>query len=140
MADGNGRPIVGLTVGDPAGIGPEIVIKALQDSESTDAVRPLVYADRAVLEQALATLNVAMDLNAVDDPGAGRYKSGCIDFVDCGVLDGPIAYGKISATGGQAGYTYLNRAIDDALSGAVVGLATAPLNKDVRGSSSFVRI
>lgn len=124
------RPIIGLTVGDPAGVGPEIVIKALQNSEVQDAVRPLVYADRAVLEQAADSLNVTMDLNAVNNPSEGRYESGCVDFVDCGVLNGPIAYGEISSKGGQAGYTYLNRSIDDALSGEVVGLATAPLNKE----------
>ena len=109
MADGNGRPIVGLTVGDPAGVGPEIVIKALQNSESTDVVRSLVYADCAVLEQALNALNVTMSLNEVNTPSEGRYESGCIDFVDCGVLNGPIVYGEVSADGGQAGYTYLNR-------------------------------
>jgi len=126
----NGYPIVGITVGDPAGIGPEIVIKALQNIEATDAVKPLVYADKAILEQALKSLHMTMDLHAVNDPDEGRYEPGCIDFVDCGVLGGPIAYGKISADGGQAGYKYLNRAIDDALSGDVVGLATAPLNKE----------
>ena len=80
--------------------------------------------------KALNALNVTMSLNEVNTPSEGRYESGCIDFVDCGVLNGPIVYGEVSADGGQAGYTYLNRAIDDALSGEVVGLATAPLNKE----------
>lgn len=124
------RPIIGLTVGDPAGVGPEIVVKALQEKEANDCIKPLVYADQAILEQTLDTLGLSVGLNAVTHPQEGRYESGCIDFIDCGILKGPIAYGQISADGGRAGYGYLDRAIDDALSGAVVGLATAPLNKE----------
>jgi 4-hydroxythreonine-4-phosphate dehydrogenase len=130
LSEGIERPIIGLTVGDPAGVGPEIVIKALQEDVVQAAIRPLVYADRAVLEQALGALGVDLELNSVDHPSAGRFKKGCVDFVDCGVLSGPITYGEISADGGRAGYGYLNRAIDDALTGGVVGLATAPLNKE----------
>ena len=130
MAECTDRPVIGLTVGDPAGIGPEIVIKALGESEVYDCVRPLVFADRAVLKQTVEMLGVDIDLKDVDDPLEGRYEMGCVDFVDVGVLSGPIAYGEISAAGGNAGYQYLDRAIDAALSGAVVGLATAPLNKE----------
>ncbi|MBT3605019.1 MAG: 4-hydroxythreonine-4-phosphate dehydrogenase PdxA [Candidatus Latescibacteria bacterium] len=130
MSEGNEQPIIGLTVGDPAGIGPEIVIKALQNDEARASIKSVVYADRAILQQALDTLKIDWTLNAVDHPSAGRFEKGCVDFVDCGILDGPIAYGEISADGGHAGYGYLNRAIDGALSGDVVGLATAPLNKE----------
>ncbi len=124
------RPVIGLTVGDPAGIGPEIVVKVLRDPEVYRLVRPLVFADRAVLDQTLEMLGVEMDLHAVGDPLEGRYEAGCVDFVDVGALEGPAAYGAISADGGRAGYAYLDRAIDDALAGRVDGLATAPLNKE----------
>ncbi|MGA1198094.1 MAG: 4-hydroxythreonine-4-phosphate dehydrogenase PdxA, partial [Candidatus Latescibacterota bacterium] len=130
MSDKKERPIIGLTVGDPAGIGPEIVIKALQNDATHASIRPVVYADRAILEQTLEMLGVDLELNVVENPTDGRFEKGCVDFVDCGILDGSIAYGEISADGGRAGYGYLNRAIDDALSGDVVGLATAPLNKE----------
>ncbi|MDH3599377.1 MAG: 4-hydroxythreonine-4-phosphate dehydrogenase PdxA [Candidatus Tectomicrobia bacterium] len=124
------RPVIGLTVGDPAGIGPEIVIKALASPEVNEWIRPLVYADRTVLEQTLVMLGETMDLNAVSVPSEGHYQEGCIDFIDVGVLEAPIEYGVVSAAGGLAGYTYLDRAIDAALAGDVVGLATAPLNKE----------
>jgi 4-hydroxythreonine-4-phosphate dehydrogenase len=124
------RPVIGLTVGDPAGIGPEIVVKALKDPEVYALVRPLVFADQAVLVQTLGVLGETLDLHAVQAPSAGRYQVGCVDFVDVGVLDGPVTYGVISAAGGRAGYAYLNRAIDTALAGEVAGLATAPLNKE----------
>lgn len=124
------RPAIGLTVGDPAGIGPEITVKCLREEGLYERVKPVVYADGAVLAQTLDMLSLDMELNAVSDPSQGRYASGTIDYIDCGVLSGPIEYGQISAAGGQAGYSYLERAIEDALSGAVVGLCTAPLNKE----------
>ena len=124
------RPLIGITVGDPAGIGPEIVVKALQDQRVRDTVQPVVYADRVCLEQTLGMLGVQMELNEVGKPGEGKDEVGVVDFVDVGSLGGPIDYGKISAAGGQAGYAYLQRAIDAALAGEVVGLATAPLNKE----------
>jgi 4-hydroxythreonine-4-phosphate dehydrogenase len=123
------RPVIGVTVGDPAGIGPEIVIKALTRTEIYELLRPLVFADRAVLEQTLAMLGVTLTLHAVSDPSEGRYEVGRVDFVDVGVLEGPIAYGTVSADGGQAAYAYLERAIAAALAGEVSGLVTAPLNK-----------
>ena len=130
MNSRNGRPLIGITVGDPAGIGPEIVVKALQDERVRQSVRPVVYADRACLEQTLGMLGVGMELNAVSAPGEGVDADGVIDYVDVGSLDGPSDYGQISAAGGQAGYAYLQAAIDAALAGDVVGLATAPLNKE----------
>lgn len=130
MGNGDGRAVIGVTVGDPAGIGPEIVLKALADASACQASRPVVYADRCVLEQAAAALGVSPTLNATDDPADGRFEPGCIDFVDVGELSQPITYGQVSASGGRAGYAYLNRAIDDALAGRVDGLATAPLNKE----------
>lgn len=117
-------------MGDPAGIGPEIVVKALGDSVTHACMRPLVFADRAVLVQTLEMLGATMDLHEVQAPSEGYFQAGCVDFIDVGVLQRPIAYGEVSAAGGKAGYTYLDRAIDAALAGAVDGLATAPLNKE----------
>ncbi|MFL2540466.1 MAG: 4-hydroxythreonine-4-phosphate dehydrogenase PdxA, partial [Candidatus Latescibacterota bacterium] len=129
MSD-DSRPLIGVTVGDPAGVGPEIVIKALRDGGLRERVRPVVYADRACLQQSVEMLGVEMELNEVASPADGKDEAGVVDFVEVGSLAGPIAYGQISAEGGQAGYAYLDRAIDAALAGEVVGLATAPLNKE----------
>ena len=115
MTEKNSCPAIGITVGDPAGIGPEIVVKTLLEDGIYDVVQPVVYTDRAVLEQTVKMLGVEVELNEVGHPSEGRYEKGCIDFVECAVLKGPIPYGKISPEGGQAGYSYLERAIEDAL-------------------------
>jgi len=130
MSDNGSRPLIGVTVGDPAGVGPEIVIKALQDGGVREQVRSVVYADRACLQQTVEMLGVELELNEVVSPADGQDETGVVDFIEVGSLEGPIAYGQISAEGGQAGYAYLDRAIDAALAGEVVGLATAPLNKE----------
>ena len=124
------RPLIGITVGDPAGIGPEITVDALQQGDLLGEVRALVYADRTVLDRACAAVGVTADLHAVADAEEGRYAEGVIDFVDVGAVSQPPAYGEITAAGGKAGYAYLERGIEAALSGEVVGLATAPLNKE----------
>ena len=124
------KPLIGITVGDPAGIGPEIVVKALADRSSYDACRPVVYADGVVLQQALEQLGAGLQLNEVDVPSNGRFEMGAIDYVEVGSLTQPIAMGEVNASGGQAGFDYLSAAIDVALAGSVDGLATAPLNKE----------
>ncbi|MEE3336619.1 MAG: 4-hydroxythreonine-4-phosphate dehydrogenase PdxA [Candidatus Latescibacterota bacterium] len=124
------RPLIGLTVGDPAGIGPEIVVKALQDPAAYTAVRPVVYADHAVLTDVIRFLDLSIDLHPITSTQQGHFNPGCIDFIDCGVLDAPAPLGQVGADGGRAGYTYLDRAIDAALAHELDGLATAPLNKE----------
>ena len=124
------RPLIGITVGDPAGIGPEITVAALQHAGVLSEVRALVFADRVVLARACAALGVAADLHQVTSADEGHYAEGVIDFIDVGVLSGSPTYGEISADGGQAGYGYLERGIEAALAGEVAGLATAPLNKE----------
>jgi 4-phospho-D-threonate 3-dehydrogenase / 4-phospho-D-erythronate 3-dehydrogenase len=124
------RPLIGLTAGDPAGIGPEIVVKALCEPAMQLLVRPLVFADRAVLEQASRLLGLDVELHAVTSAAAGRYTPGVLDFVDVGALAEPIPYGRVSAAGGRAGMAYLERAVAAALDGQILGLVTAPLNKE----------
>ncbi len=124
------RPLIGVTVGDPAGIGPEITVKALGNPEVQRSVRAVVIADRAVLERTLDALGLDVELHAVIDPEEGGYTAGVIDFVDAGVLRQLPAYGEVSAAAGAAGLAYLERGIASALKGELVGLATAPLNKE----------
>ena len=124
------KPLVGITIGDPAGIGPEIVIKALSGQVSYDVSRPVVYGDRCILERSLKDLGTALDLNEVATPSEGLFQIGTIDFVDTGMLNNPVTYGEVSGDGGRAGLGYLDRATNAALAGEVDGLATAPLNKE----------
>ncbi len=130
MANLDAYPLIGITVGDPSGIGPEIIVKALAQNSTELPIRPIVYSDRVVLEQTLRTLDLSLNLNPVTRPSDGCFVEGTLNFIDCGVVDKAVDFGKVSAVGGHAGFTYLDRAIEDALSGEVAGLATGPLNKE----------
>jgi 4-hydroxythreonine-4-phosphate dehydrogenase len=124
------RPILAITVGDPAGVGPEIVIKALNDPSMYQTARPLVYADGCVLAAAVKAAGGSAALREVAVPGDAMCEPGTIDYIDVGALKKTVPYGRISAEGGSAAFAYLDRAIAAALSGDVDALVTAPLNKE----------
>ena len=130
MTTSDDRPLIAVTVGDPAGIGPEIVVKALSHADVYSAVRPIVFSDRTVLSRALESTSRTASINVIADPSQGRYEHGCLDLVDVGSLKNGITPGQISAEGGQAAFDYLDSAITFALDGRLDGLATAPINKE----------
>jgi 4-hydroxythreonine-4-phosphate dehydrogenase len=125
------RPVVGVTLGDPAGVGPEIVLKALGDAQSYEVARPLVIGDRSVVERAIAVLGKPYTINMVSRAADGIYKLGTIDLYDVGSpdLDG-LEWGKIQPAAGRAAFRYVEKAVDLAMSGEIESMATAPLNKE----------
>ncbi|HLI50682.1 MAG TPA: 4-hydroxythreonine-4-phosphate dehydrogenase PdxA [Thermomicrobiaceae bacterium] len=125
------KPLLAITMGDPAGIGPEIVLKALRHSEVYERCRPLVIGDRRILDRAAAWIGpTSLDIESVAKPGAADYRPGTVTLLDLANA-GPAAcpVGQVSAAAGKAAVDYVERACDLALAGAVDGIATAPLNK-----------
>ena len=120
------RPIIGIPIGDPVGIGPEIAIKALAHPELYGAVRPLVFGDRIILEQVLPSLK----LNVVTHPDDGRYEAGTVDLVEVGAWSGSVSFGTVQPEAGRAAYAYLTRAIENALEGTIEAICTAPIHKE----------
>ncbi|MDO8669899.1 MAG: 4-hydroxythreonine-4-phosphate dehydrogenase PdxA, partial [Dehalococcoidia bacterium] len=131
MSSNDNRPLVAVTIGDPAGIGPEIVVKAMADPETNQAARSLVIGDRWILEQARETCGLSLAIVSVTHPDEGQYQPGRIDLMDTGsTTAGSIQPGQIQALAGKAAYDYLRRATDLAMSGEVEAIATAPINKE----------
>src|SRR5438105_8057006 len=82
------RPLVGVTLGDPAGIGPEIVVKALAEADLYEISRPLVIGSGAVMERAASSIGVRdLRLNRVGQPSDGVYQCGGIDLLEAGEAD-----------------------------------------------------
>lgn len=127
----NERPLIGVTLGDPAGIGPEIVAKALADEAAYRATRPLAIGDRAPLERVIGSLGQRLDIHGVNDPDDGLYRHGTIDLLDIATLgiDG-LQLGQIQPVAGLAAFHAVKRAIELALEGKTDGMATAPINKE----------
>jgi 4-hydroxythreonine-4-phosphate dehydrogenase len=126
------RPVLGISIGDPAGIGPELCVKALARQEIYAACVPVVYADALVLEDALAVTGRNFALNPVKNPQAAAGKHGTIDFIDAGILTqkGDYAYSTVAAKSGDASFQYVVNAIKDALAGSTAGVVTGPVNKE----------
>ena len=125
------RPLVGITLGDPASIGPEIVVKSLNNAEIYDLCRPLVIGDSRVVERALGTTGLKLQVRSAASPADGRYEHGTLDLIDLRNVDtGTLEWGKVQAQAGRASYEYIRRSIELAQAGQIDAVATAPINKE----------
>jgi 4-phospho-D-threonate 3-dehydrogenase / 4-phospho-D-erythronate 3-dehydrogenase len=132
------RPIIGITMGDGAGIGPEIVVKALAQPEVFDFCRPLVIGDLARLRRAALICGLAPDFNPVVKPSEAHFVRGIIDVIDLDVLPGDLAFGQLSAAAGEGAYQYIVRAVELAVAGDIQAICTAPLNKEALHAAGHI--
>src|SRR3954468_11452202 len=76
------RPVVAITMGDAAGVGPEVIVKALTRQEVYERCRPLVIGDAGRLRKAVEVAGVDLEVSAVEGPEDGRYQRGTVDVID----------------------------------------------------------
>lgn len=133
------RPLLALTMGDPAGIGPEIIVKALQHATVYDLCRPLVVGDARMLARAAAWVGgPTLTVERVATPAQGSYSPGTLTLLDLKNADpAEIIPGQIAAAAGRAAVEYVFAACDLALAGAAEGVVTAPLNKEAMHLGGF---
>ncbi len=125
------RPIIAIPLGDPAGIGPEIVVKALAEESIYAVCSPLVVGDRKVVAKALDVCNVSAHLQVVKNPAEGRYEHNTIDLIDLDNVDmATLSIGESQAMCGRAAFEYIERSVNLALNRTVDALATTPINKE----------
>jgi 4-hydroxythreonine-4-phosphate dehydrogenase len=130
MTASSSRPILAITMGDPVGVGPEIIVKALADARIYHVCRPLIIGDLPALERARLALDPALKIQLADRPGAGRYQSGTMDLmVRSQLKPHDLEYGRPTPASGAAMVGYILTAIDLALLQRVSGLVTAPISK-----------
>jgi 4-hydroxythreonine-4-phosphate dehydrogenase len=124
------RPIIAITMGDPVGIGPEIIPKALVGPTVYEACRPLVLGDVGVITAASDRLNTECRIHSIDSPESGLYEQGTIDVIGLSDLDcSRLQHGHPTRETGRAMVAYINQAIDWAVQERIQGLATCPINK-----------
>ena len=123
------RPTLALTLGDPAGIGPEIMAKALADGSCYEVLSPVVVGDRGVLEQVVEGAGLELEIRTVDAPGDARGERGIVDLVDLDNM-GDVRFGEIDAAHGRAALDWIEHACALARDGAVEGIVTGPINKE----------
>ena len=129
MAD---KKIIGITMGDPASIGPEITIKALADPALYDRCRPLVVGDAAVMEAARPIVGREdIQIHAVHHVSECLFTPGIIDVYDMGITDpGQLERGNVSAIAGDAAFQYVKKVIELAMDGKIDATVTNALNKE----------
>jgi 4-hydroxythreonine-4-phosphate dehydrogenase len=124
------KPILALTMGDPVGVGPEIVVMALAEAAAHEVCRPLVLGDLAALTRAKDQLAPDLTINLVKEPGEGVYQHGTLDLLALSNLkEVDLAHGNPTAAGGAAMVSYVLTAIDLALKKVVAGMVTGPISK-----------
>ena len=108
--------IIGITMGDPAGVGPEIAIKALAEMGADERAHTRIYGNRATLEKAREAVGVSLDLDGL--------------VVDLPIEGGPLPWGKLDPRGGDAAFRFIEKAVRDAEAGTIGCIVTAPINKE----------
>jgi 4-hydroxythreonine-4-phosphate dehydrogenase len=124
------RPLLALTMGDPVGVGPEIMVLALADPAIYQTCRPLILGDLHAMERARQDLTPDLVLHLIKDPSEGRYQAGAIDLLALSYLSpGDLNHSHPSAAGGRAMVSYILTAIEMALNQEVAGMVTGPISK-----------
>jgi len=124
------KPIIGVTTGDPAGVGPEISIKALLKPSIYNICKPFLVGDLSVLEAVSGRLGLNVRFRVIDSPDKIRGERGLIEVIDLKNVDvRSLPIGVASAESGRASIEYIERAVQYALRGEINAIATAPINK-----------
>ncbi len=131
----NPKPILAITMGDPAGIGPEIIVKALELPKVWRVCRPLIIGHPTIFEQTIQSLKASLVITYLDghDESSGKkaFRRGCLPLFDpFSQSIRPIRLGHVSAKAGEMAATCIQSAVRLAQAGCVDGIVTAPINKE----------
>jgi 4-phospho-D-threonate 3-dehydrogenase / 4-phospho-D-erythronate 3-dehydrogenase len=131
-------PTIAITMGDAAGIGPEIIMKSLARAELYQRCRPLVVGDAGRLAEAGRIVGVDLAVRRVGGPGEGHYRPGSVDCIDLGLIPPRLPFGQLSALCGDAAFRFIERAVQLAVAGQVQAICTAPLSKEALHAGGHV--
>ena len=137
------KPILAITMGDPAGIGPEIIVKALQLPKVWRVCRPLIIGSRSVFQETIHSLKSSLLISALEgheeSSAKQAFQRGRLPLLD--PFSKPvrsIKSGRVSATAGKTAVTCIQSAVRLAQAGCVGGMVTAPINKEAMHLAGLV--
>lgn len=126
----NFKPIMAITMGDPAGIGPEIVVGTMLNQEIADICKPFVIGSALILQRVADILNKDIKINKINDPVEAKYELGTIDVLETGNYDtNSIEWGKVQKLAGQMSIDWIMKSIELGMAGKIDAVSTAPINK-----------
>ncbi|NQD71346.1 4-hydroxythreonine-4-phosphate dehydrogenase PdxA [Sphingobacterium shayense] len=124
------KPIIGITMGDPASIGPEIALKAILDPKVQQICRPILVGDASVFEHIRKQLSLSVEIHRIEDVGQAKFETGTADVFDLKNTDvSLVQLGEISAHAGQAAFESVTKVIELALANKLDATVTGPINK-----------
>jgi 4-phospho-D-threonate 3-dehydrogenase / 4-phospho-D-erythronate 3-dehydrogenase len=126
----NNKPIIAITMGDPASIGPEIAIKALLEEKIYAICKPIIVGDAKVFQHIISLLQLNASINIVDKVADAKFEFGKPDVLDLKNVDiDKLKFGEISAMCGEASFQSVKKVIELALAKEVDATVTGPINK-----------
>lgn len=131
-------PILGVTMGDPAGVGPEIIARAAVDPGVRRASRPVVIGAASAMQAAVALVGAPLAVHAVKRVAECRWADGTLEVLDLANVDmQTLPRATVSAAAGRASYDYVECAVALALAGEIDGIVTAPVNKEALAAAGM---
>ena len=132
------RPVLGVTMGDPAGVGPEIIARAGSHPDVRDRSRPVVIGSGEAMREALALVGSPLRLHAVARVADCRWDADTLEVLDLANVDmATLPRGAVSAAAGHAAYEYVERSVTLARAREIDGIVTAPINKEALAAAGM---
>lgn len=131
-------PYVAVTMGDGAGVGPEVVVAAVLDPQSNAECRPVVIGDALRLRQAADVLGIEADIHTIENVEDAVFTPGRVNVIDLALLPEDLPWGQLSPVAGHAAYEYIRVASELAMAGTVQAICTAPLNKEALHAAGHI--
>lgn len=126
----NYRPITAITMGDPAGIGPEIVVGTMLDKEIHEVCRPFVIGSIAIMDRAAKVLGKKLKYNKISDPDEAKYEYGVVDIMETGDYDtDSIVWGEVQELAGRMSVDWIMKSIELGMAKKIDAVSTAPIHK-----------
>lgn len=123
-------PLIGITMGDPAGVGPEIIVKALADSSIYESCRPVVLGDKEILSSTIGRAPEKISLDVIPTPSEASSTPEKIDLISLsGLRNRDIQPGRPTVEGGRAMVEYVIRAVEMSQGGELGAMVTCPISK-----------
>ena len=132
------KPTIGVTMGDPAGVGPEIACKMFAEKTIYDFCRPLVVGDSVCLKEGMKVGKVSLQLNTIKKPNEGKFVPGVIDMIDLHNVDVKnLKMGEPQAMAGKACVEYIKKGVELAKAGEINAIVTGPINKKAMNMGGY---
>ena len=125
------RTKIAIPMGDPAGVGPEIVVKTAVSKEILDLCDLVVIGDKNILEKAIEICQVNLKIHTIKNVEEGKYEKGILNVIDLENVDmNTLEYGQVQGMCGKAAFEYIKKCVELAMEHKVDAIATTPINKE----------